>query len=86
MKVHAFEFKGPCDICRGNPGHVRGGVEVEGSNPLWLCLECAEKFARRLLKQVDACKRNQESGQEYRFNVWRKPRPAAEPAGTKEKA
>jgi hypothetical protein len=71
MKVIAIEFRGSCASCDNDPSKVRGGVEIAPSNNTELiCLVCAKRLAKRLLKAVDFCRSKRRAGMMYRSDRW----------------
>ena len=75
MLVKPMMFAGNCAGCGVYSDETRGAVEVgvdEDSDGIgqYMCLKCALKLAKRILKARKKCQENMGNGMVFRFDKW----------------
>ena len=85
MKTKAFMFMGSCSGCQSsNDTPSRGAlyIQLDASQDVedgeLVCLDCAERTARRIKARVRQCREKMAQGLVYRFGKWQQPK-AEEP-------
>lgn len=91
MKAIPFTFTGNCFAC-GEHQEDGGGVAVcldeddeDVFDGTWLCLKCARRAARRIIKAMRACEDKLAAGLVFRHELWTL-NPTAEARSYAEKA